>query len=193
MVRTSGINPARRCSSHSSWLYTEYALPTCCLVVPDSKIAKKALNAPKRPRKASDDLNDFTNSNNDAGSPAATPDAAEQSGLDDASAARRAFMDFMNSKDTAASEDDSDFSEDEWAPDDDWHHSAWECPDESAADTYMDNPTTRKSKAVKRKSPEKDPNAPKQPKNAFQEFVRHTHTHRHSHTRTRTHMHTQTR
>ena len=72
--------------------------------MPDSKIAKKALNAPKRPRKASDDLNDFTNSNNDAGSPAVAPDAAEQSGLDDASAARRAFMDFMNSKDTAASE-----------------------------------------------------------------------------------------
>ena len=86
MVRTSGINPARRCSSHSSWLYTEYALPTCCLVVPDSKIAKKALNAPKRPRKASDDLNDFTNSNNDACSPAVAPGAAEQSGLDDGKA-----------------------------------------------------------------------------------------------------------
>ena len=69
-----------------------------------TKKPKKALNAPKRPRKASDDLNDFTNSNNDAGAPAVAPDAAEQSGLDDASAARRAFMDFMNSKDTAASE-----------------------------------------------------------------------------------------
>ena len=164
-------------------------MPTHCLVVPDSEIAKKKPSAPKRPRKASDDLNAFTNSNNDAGSPAVTPDAAEQSRLDAPSAARRAYMDFMNSKDTAASEDD--FSEAERAPADDWHHSLWECPDEPVAVTSMDNPTTRKSKAVKRKSPGKDPNAPKKPMNAFQEFVRHTHTH--ARARARTHMQTHTR